>query len=233
MKSNLCVRFCLFLEKIFKFLFNLKTLCYTILFIILIIFFVFILNPQFLQPWMSHLISHNLQDEYTWFYYFISSTITAVLAIIAVLKLSKISHQVGDDFLIRIDARWESAEKTKGRIYLQELIIEEKAKIEGYDKVGKKIIELSQNAQDSEKFIHILHIIDFMETIGYLYNKEEAGLNKDDIKELFGDSLKTNYKIFKPYIKYVRNFKGSKKMYREFQDMYKDINGRNPDKDKP
>lgn len=61
-----------------------------------------------------------------------------------------------------------------------------------------------------------------METIGYLYNKE-AGLNKDDIKELFGDSLKTNYKIFEPYITHVRSLNRCDKMYREFQDMYEDI----------
>jgi hypothetical protein len=219
-----------FFKSIFKKWIGLFSVIITFIsFLLLIITFFW--HPGFLMslPRLPGNISAltEIQDEYTWVYYFLISTLTALIFYVAQTQLSNLNTHAEDDFLIRIGERFESNEKTLGGVYIHEICLELGVNDinRKYHKVGEKIIDLSKKKDESKKFIYILHVLDFMETMGYLYLKD-GGLSREDIKKLFKVSVIKNYAIFKPYIDHVR--KVDEKLYRNFQDMYNELNKPSP-----
>src|SRR5436853_6224899 len=85
---------------------------------------------------------HSLQkqDEYNWVYDVLICSLAACTLLIAFIKLSEIRSQIGDDFLIRVDERWESKEKTKGRIYIRIIYMQHYPDDNSADKTGQEII---------------------------------------------------------------------------------------------
>lgn len=85
------------------------------------------------------------------------------------------------------------------------------------------IVELnkSKNSDEQRKFIYLLNLLDFMETIGHLHYKGLLPMN--DIRDLCGFSVKFNYQIFEQYIDDRKKIHEVPELYKDFENLYKEF----------
>jgi len=141
--------------------------------------------------------------------------------------VSKISENTQAEFLLKIDERWTSSEILKAREIIHGLYLtvykdeqgRKKPMEEVYEILGQKIKGMAENQQEKSDFIYMLNFLDFMETIGYLCEKNHITWNSLDA--LCGESLVFNYyKIFAPYICAERDKYGKQDLYTAFEKLY-------------
>lgn len=216
MKKGNCTK-CLFgIKKFFIEYIPWMTLLWFLIIIFVIAQIIIIYNPHFMHPFV-HLFKSNIEMEYTWIYYLASCFFTFLVVFVAWLQLKSINNKIKDEFLLKIDERWESTELSAAKKILHTLELEHN---KDYTKIGQEIIRMSESKDqnDIDNFMSIEKLLGFIETIGYLHNKGGSSLDSKDIKKLFGEAIMDYYKIFMLYIK--KNQDENKNIYKEFSEMH-------------
>jgi len=155
--------------------------------------------------------------------------LTIALIYVGWQQLENLNRTSSADFLLRIDNRYSNPEIIKARIIIQQLYRKTTSPEKKYseDDVTKKIadeIKLigRENSNEScEKFIYLLNLLDFLETISYFSNRNFV--NATEIDNLLGNTILFNYKIFKYWIKYRREKYQQKDYYSELQTLVEKI----------
>lgn len=124
-----------------------------------------------------------------------------------------------------MDERWSSQEIIEARIIIHNLYVAAKLKMDDNQKlinkkIGEDIVKLnkSKNSVKQRKFICLLNLLDFMETIGHLCSKNL--LSTEEVRDLCGFSMKFNYQIFERYIRERRKRHKVPKLYQDFENLY-------------
>jgi hypothetical protein len=170
-----------------------------------------------------------IADELTFLYYVLITTITAIIALFTYKQFNHFNENMKIDYLLKIDKRWGSREIIKARMVIHNLYLKAKDRAQTPNitdemlrlEIGKDIIQLSESRagfEAEEAFVHLLNLLDFMETIGYFYSKRQ--LSEKDLIELFGDSIKFIFEVFKPYIYHRRKNHGRIVFSKEFEKLY-------------
>lgn len=155
--------------------------------------------------------------------------LTILLIAVAWLQLGELNKTSKADFLLRIDDRYSSPEIIKARVLIQELYRKTTTAGQPYieDEVTKKIAEeikiigKESSKESCEKFIYLLNLLDFLETIAYFSNK--GFISVKEINELLGNTIFFNYKIFKSWISYRREKYQNNSYYCELETLVKTI----------
>lgn len=155
--------------------------------------------------------------------------LTVVLIAVAWLQLGALNKTSRADFLLRIDDRYSSPEIIKARITIQELYRKTSPSGQGYseDDVTKRIADEIQvlgketSSESCEKFVYLLNLLDFLETISYFSNKGYVSVK--EINELLGCTITFNYKVFQGWIKYRRDKYNNQNYYCELESLVKKI----------
>lgn len=198
---------------------------------------IIIICPSFSSDWIK---SATNQDEIYALLYFATWVATALLALIAWKQLTKIYSKNEAEFLLKIDEQWGSDKIIKARQIIHKIYIKiepkhkEKKRDNIFELVGQEILNMRLNneekgekkkQEDKDKeqddFIILLNFLDFMETIGYLYEKKL--IKADELNALCGESIRFNYKIFTPYIRYKRQKHQREKFYESFEALYNEL----------
>ncbi len=166
-------------------------------------------------------------DESGIWYYLLITFVTSIIALIANIQLTHINEKVTTEYLLKIDERWCNKEMVKARKIIHHMSLK-KSKSQRYipkkilyDRVGRQIYKISKEKEKEIEFMLVLNFLDFLETIGYLHQKNK--LRKKDLDELCGDSLVKYYKYFKYYIRFIREDENNPKLYQGFESLYKDL----------
>jgi len=142
-------------------------------------------------------------------YYVFAVFISFVLAFIVWIKSKEALTRARMTYLLRIDERWSSTEIVEAREVIHELYLEAKKSNPKYENeqikpiIAQDIMELKDNKDEIKEFIKLLNFLDFLETIGYLHDKE--AITTEEVSELLGNSIIYFYDIFSLYISYRRN----------------------------
>jgi len=162
----------------------------------------------------------------TWAYA-VTAVATLAVALIAWFKIENIHKDNEAEFLLRIDERWGNKEIMMARMTIHKLYLYEinnikreltrSNKVVVRENIGEKIRLMWKNPKQINEFIHLLHFMDFMETIGYL--EKEGHITKEKIDTLCGDSLRFNYKIFANLISNMRDEYEIKELYENFEKL--------------
>lgn len=156
----------------------------------------------------------------------------AIKARIIIHKLYRNIHKTHKKYLIPLNKQWDATEKKQAEIYIKNLYKKTCKEFEGInfeseDKndftkddfiqaiIGIKIVKMSTNVSLTSDFICLLSFLDFMETIGF-FSENETHVSVKKLNALCGESLRFNYKIFKPYIDYKNNKHKKTKDYEMF-----------------
>lgn len=129
---------------------------------------------------------------------------TASLAVIAYLEFNKSHTLTKNEFLIFISNRWASQETISARKIIHELfVIEYRQNNHSYEDslkmIGSKIYEMSKSGGSyGEHFIDILVLLEFLETLGYFYKRNDLG--KEDIINTCGNNIKFLFLALKEFI---------------------------------
>jgi len=159
-------------------------------------------------------------------YYGLIVALTALIAYIAYSKIKNINDAMRTEYLLRIDRRWCSKEMIDARIAIHKIYVKLTDGKWGHDTVlsmlsDKLVRELagSKKREDISDYIHILNLLDFLETIGYLH--AQGKLKTDEITELCGNSILYYSHIFKGIIE--RRQKRDPGFYEYFTKLAKEI----------
>lgn len=133
------------------------------------------------------------------------------------IKLSRLNY------LLQIDERWSNTENIKAREIIHKMFLDVKKSHPKYNHhqiaplIAVQIRDLHDNPNKIEDYIILANFVDFLETIGYLY--EQTNLTTVEIKEFLGNSLIYFYEIFSIYISYKRQIK-DQSLYDKFEKLY-------------
>ncbi len=138
--------------------------------------------------------------------------LTILLICVGWYQLMHLNKSTKADFLLRIDDRYGSKSNVEARKIIHEFYCEAMSEIKNKeelstktvlniatDKIAKKILEIELDKKKATNFIHVLNLLDFLETIAYFCNNEY--ISPKDINELVGGSIIKYYEVFKPFIK--------------------------------
>lgn len=156
-------------------------------------------------------------------YYFSSIYLSVVLVTIAWINLKSIKDEIKSKFLYQIDERWGQQQILEGRKILHELIQKETngSDIKSYyEEISNKLLEIYKNEPD--KYIMILNLLEFMETMGYLVYEEKA-IELEQVKKLCDYDITRLYEISNKLIDKLRIDYKNNNMFCNFQKMYYDI----------
>lgn len=178
-----------------------------------------------------------LNDEFTFLYYVLITTITAIIALFSYKQFQHFNNNLKAEYLLKVDERWGSMEIIKARSIIHHLYLDSKRKLHITSEpdsdallrseIGNELIRLAESTagNDPEEFLYVLNFLDFMETTGYLHTKGQ--LSQKDLIELFGDSVRFNYEALKPYIEYRREMHHNRSFSKEFERLYESLNVKN------
>jgi hypothetical protein len=198
-----------------------------VFFVLFLIFLSPLVIWKFFQIELVFPYSKPIADELTFLYYVLITTITAIIAFFTYKQFNHLNENMKVDYLLKIDERWGSAEIIRARMVIHGLYTRSKQIAENQQsnqsqrqEIGNAIIRLSlsEAGHETEEFIYILNFLDFMETIGYFHSTGQ--LSEKDLVELFGDSIKFNFEVLKPYIDYRRKHHNNAAFSKEFEKLY-------------
>lgn len=183
----------------------------------LIISLVFILTNDF----FSSIAESNIHEIEVWYYV---GTV-CVTYLIVITQLSSLNKTNQSEFLLRIDERWSSESILIARMYFHTLLLELRAKNNNVDPdisiIGYKLIEMSRDETKVKEYIYLKNLLEFFETIGFLYAQER--INTKEADELIGNSILYFYKAYEPYIIHQRKNKNDNNLYYELENLYKNM----------
>jgi len=139
-------------------------------------------------------------------------------------QLEKISSIAKTDFLLRIDHRYGSEEILKARRLIAELKRDTELKHDNDGYLSKafqnEMIKIRENKESDEsysiKYIELLNLLDFLETVAYF--SKEGYIDSNQIVELFGSAIKGYQDIFSQWIRYFNYYESGEKKAKEEQD---------------
>lgn len=207
---------------------------FVVFIVVFLVLFIILASPLVLWKFFHLEISiptnKTLTDEFTFLYYVLITTITAIIALFSYKQFQHFNENLKADYLLKIDARWGSKEIIKARAIIHHLYLISKRKLNISSEpeknellrkeIGNELIRLAEstNGNEPQEFLYILNFLDFMEITGYLYSNGQ--LSKKDLIELFGDSVQFNYEVLKPYIEHRRDVHHNKAFSKEFERLY-------------
>ncbi|MBX9586236.1 MAG: hypothetical protein K2X50_03155 [Gammaproteobacteria bacterium] len=162
---------------------------------------------------------------------------TMAIAYIAYNQLNKIAKINLGDHMLKLDQLWHTVEIIKARKLIDEyfqrfyrvFFMSNKALYKDAVKMAsKEIYKISKPDTEvkikeyESKFIYILSLIEFFDTLGFIYSKGEID-QKNEIKSLFKDSVKFYYEINKVYIDHIHNNPDTKDRFKNFQNIYNEF----------
>jgi hypothetical protein len=178
--------------------------------------------------WVIDCIFQNKPDDKDIFYGDIVGMTTAIITLFLVvcawIQLNDLNKKAMGNDLIAFDKKWGSKEIMMAREIIHEMYIDAqnqhgKENIEAQRlEIGEKIKKYSEDKIHTKKFIYLLNFLNFLETTGYLSNK--GYIQKRDIDELMGNSIKFYYEVFYPYIQHRRTKHHERNFHNEFEKLY-------------
>lgn len=151
---------------------------------------------------------------------------TVAIALFAYHELNKSNKQTRNNFISYISNRWGSSETIEARQIIHDIYSKyrldnnDSTYEEAVNEVSKKVLEMSDmEGEEGKKFIVLLSLLDYFETLGYFY--ADGNLDKTDIKNVCGNNLKFIHGIFSLYISKRR--KTYKNDFSNFEKLYYDI----------
>lgn len=188
--------------------------------VISLLLLIFALSAYFFK------LSPRENFEIPFIYYVTSLIISVFVILVAYFQSQEALTQSKTNYLLKIDENWSSSEIIKARRVIHEFYLlaqsdntltQEQINFA----IGQQILRIrNENTPEAiEKFISLLNFLDFLETIGYLYNRNSLLIK--DIHELSGNSVCYFYEIFKPYILHRR--KKDPMFYKMFENLYLDL----------
>ena len=153
--------------------------------------------------------------------------LTIFLVCIAWIQLSGLQKTAQSDFLMRIDDRYASKSILKARQIIQRLYRESNIQNPGAphsvhnSHISIRIHEISENIDNSNEYIYLLNLLDFLETISYFANK--GAISISDIESLMGPSMGFFFTIFTPRIEARRQKYQNNKYYCELEKLVKNM----------
>ncbi|WP_106225638.1 DUF4760 domain-containing protein [Legionella pneumophila] len=161
-------------------------------------------------------------------YYILGIFTSLFLVFGAWRKINEANKNSKISYLLQIDERWGSEEIIRAREVIHQLYLDamnllpnQKTNKDLCDIVGQGIKDLHGNQEKIEHFISLLNLLDFWETIGYLYYCKAITIL--EIRELFGNSIVYYFVIYKPFIEFRREQTLDLKFYEHFENLYKAV----------
>lgn len=152
-------------------------------------------------------------------------SLTGILVLVAWIQIKGLTKVSKADFLMRVDDRYGSEPILKARIIIHEFYT--LSKTSDKDKlltekqhryfVANEINKLSSDPTRCEKYIHILNLLDFLETISFYANHED--IEDSDIENLMGLSLTFYYDVLEMRIDERRKKYSNPSYYCEFETL--------------
>lgn len=193
------------------------------------------------------IISQNVDPEIKDWIAFASFATSLSVALVVWLNFPYIQKKQEAEFLLHIDEKWDKPENIKARMVLQELFLKHPqgcgcaptcfcSKCQGSGccslsatrsglilQAGKSIITFSQDKTEAgiENFVHLLVLLNFMETIGFLCREKHVTAQKLDA--LCGASIRENYLVFESYIRFERERRQDKTLFSHFEFLYNQL----------
>lgn len=137
---------------------------------------------------------------------------TVAIAFIAYIELSWSNKMMENEFLLNICNKWSSESIIRARYILHDLFVSayrDEANNKfckhcrheiALDYISKSILEMrKKRGKPGEKFINLINLLDFMETVGFFWYRKNIDIK--DIDGLFGNSIIFFYQSFLPFIK--------------------------------
>lgn len=172
---------------------------------------------------LQHIKEVGIQDEIGSWAQILIIILTFFTVLIACLSLPGLSKTLKSDYLLNIDARWNSKPIIKARQIIHRIFVEthelSKEDVLHRALIGNKIIDmrLSTDANEQSDFVYLQNMLDFLETIGYL--NHSGDLSIEEVDELLGYSMIKFFEIYKPYI-LDRRSRRRNEMYAHFERLY-------------
>lgn len=182
---------------------------------------------------VAHIIPHiklpnqKSINETDALFYCLTAIATLAIVIVAYTQIRKLRENSESEFLLRIDERWTSKEILFARTIIHEIYLtvcnERKLSTDSMiqREIGKRIKKMSETIEEKRRFMLVLNLLDFLETIGYLHKEEN--IKTPRLQALLGESLIFHYNVFRPYIRHKRRKHGSKNFYKAFENLYNDL----------
>lgn len=183
-----------------------------------------IISASYIFIYSLHFLGEKDAEE-VHFFIFIA---TIVLAIIAYYEFNRSHKLTANEFLLFISNRWSSKEIIKARQVIHDIFInvyrtnDKKIKYsEALNVVAEKILEMSRvTGGEGKKFIYLLNLLDYLETLSYFWNRGD--LNLKDVQNTCGNNAVFFYQCFKLFIE--RRQAHDKKYYINFSALYNSLN---------
>lgn len=180
------------------------TWCFWVIFIF--IFFIFIVtaitSPLKLQEWWSYdgFFNHHMEK----LNYVFIVLLTFGLILVAYVQLHGIKKSTEANFLLEIYRRYDSEGIREARKLIRTYQFKAKKEngesSEVSDHIADSIKEVAENEDKNEDYIHLISLLDFLETIAYYGNL--GFIKPEQIKALLGGSIRRYYKLFSKFIDY-------------------------------
>lgn len=166
---------------------------------------------------------------------------TLCLAIIAYINLKSISQSSIDQVVMALDTHWRSEQIIRARKLIDHFFqcqyrINGKYKGDYVSAISETSLDVYRLSKpdtvqklinDNSNFIDILSLIEFFDTMGYLYKNSNDEV-KEQIKILFKSSVKFYYDVCQVYIE--NSSSHDKERFKNFSDLYRDISTSNSEK---
>ncbi len=168
-------------------------------------------------------IDENNKHEAYLAYSVLALTTSFIIIILAHFKSKEAIKLSRLNYLLQIDDRWSNTENIKAREIIHKMFLDAKKSHPEYNHyqiaplIAVQIRDLHDNPDKIEDYIILVNFVDFLETIGYLY--EQTDLTIIEVREFLGNSLIYFYEIFSIYISYKRQIK-DQSLYDKFEKMY-------------
>ena len=168
--------------------------------------------------------------QYQIYYYCWTIAISLFLLWVAYFNLEKIAEDRRASFLLELAKLWRTDTNTAARAILYEYKLKNKNLFgdELHLAISKELLKIKHNSRQKDKFMNLLGLLDFWETIGYFL--EKGYLTIIDINELCGGSIQYHYKVMKPMLDEIRNEckknddQGApEEIYKWFESVYQNV----------
>lgn len=194
-------------------------------FIIVALFIILLaLIYSFYTDVLSHINSKkNIIDEMLTTHHIYTILLTMLLIWIAAKQLSGIKTIQESEYLLKIDERWHSKTIISAREIIHELALltdhaSGGSRVIQRRLIGLLILEMRNSPTGGQEFISLLNMLDFLETIGYLFKTRR--ITEDQVYDLFHHSITNYFEMFEPYIKDRRNRCGDQKIYEHIEILH-------------
>lgn len=170
------------------------------------------------------LTGHDAEEVH--FFIFLA---TLSLALIAYYEFNRSNELTSNEFLLFTSQRWNSKEIIKARQILHEIFVDAYRDKQGKAKcdfnsalfsISEKILQMSRaKGDEGKKFIYLLNLLDYLETLSYFFNRGDLKLK--DVQNTCGNNAIFFYESFKLFIEQRQSH--NKTFFINFTALYHDL----------